>query len=72
MFLFLLPHLLAMKAFIISGYVLTTIYLMTPLVDIMTTLPTLTNANIALKRINTLGLSLHQSESSIFSEIALA
>jgi putative pyoverdin transport system ATP-binding/permease protein len=63
-FLFLLPHLLAIKAFIISGYVLTTIYLMAPLADIMTTLPTLTNANIALKRIDTLGLSLHQSEPS--------
>jgi putative pyoverdin transport system ATP-binding/permease protein len=61
-FLFLLPHLIAVKPFIISGYVLTTIYLMTPLADIMTTLPTLSNATIALNRITTLGLSLHQTE----------
>ncbi len=56
--LFTLPVLEDIKAPILSGYALTIIYLMTPLEYIMSMLPPLSRATVALQKIESLGLSL--------------
>ncbi len=56
--LFTLPALTHVKAPILSGYALTIVYLMTPLEYIMSMLPSLSSATIALQKIESLGLSL--------------
>jgi putative ATP-binding cassette transporter len=56
--LFTLPALTDIKAPTLSGYALTIIYLMTPLEYIMSMLPSLSRATVALQKIESLGLSL--------------
>ena len=56
--LFALPNLLAINAQTLSGYILTFIYLMMPMDNIISKLPLLSKASIALQKIESLGLSL--------------
>lgn len=53
-----LPQLTTTSTSVLSGYVLTITYLMRPITDILTTLPALNRASVALETIDTLGLSL--------------
>lgn len=56
--LFGLPHIVSINSPILSGYVLTITYLMRPMGGIVDTLPNLNRANVALRKIEALGLSL--------------
>jgi putative pyoverdin transport system ATP-binding/permease protein len=60
-FLFALPRLLAVKSPVLSGYVLTIIYLMMPMQQIIEAIPVLTRASVALNKIDSLNLSLSQA-----------
>jgi len=56
--LFLLPHLIKLNPQMLSAYVLTFTYLISPMEEIVNRIPLLTKAGIALKKIEVLGLSL--------------
>lgn len=56
--LFTLLAIRDLPAPIVSGYVLTLVFLMAPMTTIMNMVPTLGKANVALKQIESLGLSL--------------
>lgn len=56
--LFGLPHLIVVNKLVLSGYVLTMTYLMRPVASIMEMLPGLSRANVALKKVESLGLAL--------------
>ncbi len=53
-----LPQVMSVSAGLLSGYVITMSYLMRPLGNILATLPSLGLAGVALRKIDTLGLSL--------------
>lgn len=53
-----LPKLVTISSPVLSGYILTVTYLTRPIQLILETLPTLSQASIALQKIDTLGLSL--------------
>ncbi len=53
-----LPQIQTVSAELLSGYVLTISYLMRPIGNTLATLPSLTQAGVALRKIDTLGLSL--------------
>jgi putative pyoverdin transport system ATP-binding/permease protein len=53
-----LPIIVTVSSSVLSGYVLTITYLIRPLQGILKLLPTLTQASVALHKVNTLGLSL--------------
>jgi putative pyoverdin transport system ATP-binding/permease protein len=53
-----LPQVKTVSAELLSGYVLTMSYLMRPIGDILAILPNLSQAGVALRKIDTLGLSL--------------
>ncbi len=61
-----LPQLTAVSAGLLSGYVITMSYLMRPLGNILATLPSLGLAGVALRKIDTLGLSL-TSQAELFA-----
>lgn len=66
--LFALPKIITLSPEAMSGYVLTFTYLMLPIDTIINCLPLITRANIALRKIETLGLSLRdRAELSIAS-----
>jgi putative ATP-binding cassette transporter len=56
--IFALPNILAVKPQTLSGYILTFTYLMMPMNNIISKLPVLSKASIALQKIESLGLSL--------------
>jgi putative ATP-binding cassette transporter len=56
--IFVLPHLLTINSQTVSGYILTLTYLMLPMDNIISKLPVLSKANIALQKIESLGLAL--------------
>ncbi|WP_392532616.1 cyclic peptide export ABC transporter [Nostoc sp. C117] len=56
--LFALPNLLTIDAETLSGYILTFTYLVLPMDNIISKLPLLSQASIALQKIDSLGLSL--------------
>ncbi|MDF5711066.1 MAG: cyclic peptide export ABC transporter [Nostoc sp. S4] len=56
--LFTIPTINKINPTILSAYALTTIYLISPLEYIMSTMPTITKALVALKKVESLGLSL--------------
>ncbi|BAZ30485.1 cyclic peptide transporter [Cylindrospermum sp. NIES-4074] len=56
--LFALPKLITISPQTLSGYILTFTYLMLPMDNIVTNLPQVSKANIALQKIESLGLSL--------------
>jgi putative pyoverdin transport system ATP-binding/permease protein len=53
-----LPQIMSVSAGLLSGYVITMSYLMRPLGNILATLPSIGLAGVALRKIDTLGLSL--------------
>ncbi len=56
--LFSFPHLVTINHLILSGYVLTVTYLMRPMGSLLEQLPVLNRASVALKKVESLGLSL--------------
>ena len=56
--IFILPHFMTITPQTFSGYILTFTYLMLPMDNIISQLPIFSQANIALKKIESLGLSL--------------
>ena len=56
--LFLFPALHRADVAVFTGYALTLLYMMTPLQAIMNALPQIARANVSLRKINDLGLSL--------------
>jgi putative ATP-binding cassette transporter len=62
--LFALPHLLQITPQTLTGYVLTFIYLMLPMDNLINNLPNLSRASVALRKIETLNLALSQPLSS--------
>jgi len=56
--IFVLPHLLTINSQTLSGYILTFTYLMLPMDNIVNNLPLISKASVALKKIESLGLSL--------------
>ncbi|WP_315788991.1 cyclic peptide export ABC transporter [Fischerella sp. JS2] len=63
--IFALPNLLAINPQTLSSYILTFTYLMMPMNNIISKLPLLSKASIALQKIESLGLSLtHRAEVS--------
>ena len=57
---FVAPQALELNTEILSGYVLTALYLLGPMAGIATMVPTFNRASIALARVEALGVSLHQ------------
>jgi putative ATP-binding cassette transporter len=55
---FALPQFMSIQTNVLSGYVVTITYLMVPFTSIVETLPGIGRASVALKKIDTLGLSL--------------
>ena len=60
-----LPQVMPVSAGLLSGYVITMSYLMRPIGNILATLPSLSQAGVALKKIDTLGLSLTSQAESL-------
>src|SRR5205807_10295203 len=56
--IFILPRVQHLSAVTLTGYVLTLLYLMTPMQVIMNMLPTLARANVAIKKVKDLGFEL--------------
>lgn len=65
--LFGVTQAIAIGAPILSGYILTVTFLMTPLESLMRQLPLLSRASVALKKIETLGLSLASAKENTTS-----
>jgi len=68
--LFLVPHLAAFSRETLTGYVVTTLYLMGPLAGAMTSISLFGRANIALQKVEELGVSLaeHSKETCSFDQ----
>jgi putative pyoverdin transport system ATP-binding/permease protein len=64
---FVLPYLITINPQILSGEILTFTYLMLPMDDLINNLPLIGKANVALQKIESLGLSL-VSRAEIFTE----
>jgi putative pyoverdin transport system ATP-binding/permease protein len=62
---FCLPQVTTVSAGLLSGYVITMSYLMRPIGNILATLPSLTQAGVSLKKIDTLGLALTSQAESL-------
>ncbi|MGB9177754.1 MAG: cyclic peptide export ABC transporter [Pyrinomonadaceae bacterium] len=56
--LFVMPNVGSVSALALTGYTLTILYMMTPLQVIMNTLPNIGRANVALNKVEELGLTL--------------
>jgi putative ATP-binding cassette transporter len=56
--LFLIPALISISHDTLTGYVITTLYLMGPLAGVLTSLSLFGRANVALQKVQTLGVSL--------------
>ncbi|RUR81895.1 cyclic peptide export ABC transporter [Chlorogloeopsis fritschii PCC 9212] len=67
--LFILPNLQVISTYILSGYALTILYLISPLEYIMSAIPSFSKATVALGNIDSLKLSLlnHFRESNLIS-----
>lgn len=72
--LFLVPHLAAFDQKTLTGYVVTTLYLMGPLAGVMTSLSLFGRANVALQKVESLGVSLAErsTENCSFDEVEQA
>ncbi len=58
--IFLMPSITGIDTKTLTGFTLALFYMLIPLGDIITLAPTLARANIAMEKIRSLGLSLHQ------------
>jgi putative pyoverdin transport system ATP-binding/permease protein len=63
--LFLLPEISHLSAKTLTGYVVTTLYLMGPLAGVMSSLSLFGRANVALEKVNKLGVSLAQGSTEV-------
>jgi putative pyoverdin transport system ATP-binding/permease protein len=63
--LFLLPEISHLSAKTLTGYVVTTLYLMGPLAGVMSSLSLFGRANVALEKVNQLGVSLAQGSTEV-------
>lgn len=68
---FVLPHFLAFNPQIFSGYVLTLIYLTLPMESLISRLPVLSRAGVALSKIESLGLSLKSRSETLSPPAAI-
>lgn len=59
-FLFTLPNLLGVAGAVMSGYVLTIIYLMLPMQQVIDAIPVLSRASVALSKVESLQLTLSE------------
>jgi putative pyoverdin transport system ATP-binding/permease protein len=66
--LFALPVIRGASAETMTGYTLVLLYLMTPLQVIMTTLPNLSRANVSLRKVEELGLTLSSESQEVISD----
>jgi putative ATP-binding cassette transporter len=68
--LFLVPHLAALSRHTLTGYVVTTLYLMGPLAGVMSSFSLFGRASIALQKVQQLGISLaeHSNEACSFEQ----
>lgn len=62
-FLFTLPNLLGVSGPVMSGYVLTIIYLMLPMQHVIEAIPILSRASVALTKVESLQLTLNETNS---------
>jgi putative pyoverdin transport system ATP-binding/permease protein len=69
--LFAIPAINKIHPTILSAYALTIIYLISPLEYIMSTMPNITRAVVALKKVESLGLSLTNSANEIVDDTLL-
>ncbi len=69
--LFAIPAINKIHPTILSAYALTIIYLISPLEYIMSTMPNITRAVVALKKVESLGLSLTNSAHEIIDDTLL-
>jgi putative ATP-binding cassette transporter len=69
--LFLLPHLAVISKETLTGYVITTLYLMGPLAGTMASISLFTRANVAMQKVEQLGISLdeHSTETCSFAQL---
>ncbi|MEM7586020.1 MAG: cyclic peptide export ABC transporter [Acidobacteriota bacterium] len=58
--LFALPQFMTIDRFVLNGFVLSILYMVTPMTALLSTLPALGTANVALRKIEQLGLSLDE------------
>jgi putative ATP-binding cassette transporter len=65
-----LPHFLTINNKVLSGYVITIIFLINPLSDLLRTMPVVNRASVALQKIESLGLSLASRSETIANDIA--
>lgn len=65
--LFLVPHLANFSRETLTGYVITTLYLMGPLAGVMTSLSLFGRASVALQKVEDLGLSLAEKSTEACS-----
>jgi putative pyoverdin transport system ATP-binding/permease protein len=70
--LFALPAGQNASAQVLTGYALTLLFMMTPLQSILNTMPTLGRANVAMQKVESLGLSLTSRPSDLGETKALA
>ena len=63
--LFLLPTISHLSTKTLTGYVLTTLYLMGPLAGVMSSLSLFGRANVSLEKVNELGLSLDEGATEV-------
>jgi len=63
--LFLLPEISHLSQKTLMGYVITTLYLMGPLAGVMSSLSLFGRANVALEKVNQLGVSLAQGSTEV-------
>jgi len=68
--LFLVPTLVTMDQKTLTGYVITTLYLMGPLAGVMTSLSLFGRASVALAKVEELGVSLSEHSSEVCRESA--
>jgi len=69
--LFVIPHLASFSHETLTGYVITSLYLMGPLAGVMTSISLFGRASVALNKVNELGVSLssHSTESCTFDQV---
>ena len=63
--LFLLPEISHLSPKTLTGYVVTTLYLMGPLAGVMSSLSLFGRANVSLEKVNELGVSLEQGANEV-------
>jgi len=69
--IFGLPHIIPITPSMLTTYVITIMYLIVPIQNLMDRLPTLLNANVALQKVEQMGLTLvGQAETAIIEQAA--